>query len=113
MFSLCRKYCIVPNLFCQGLPVPLLKKPTLDPTLPQHYRPVAVSCALSKLLELYILVVSGYHEFSDLHFEFVAERGTNMLQINILHSMVCGLIHQKLNVSYLAIVIRCTSRVDA
>jgi len=37
-----------------------------------------VSCTLSKLLELYILDVSGYQEFSDLQFGFVAGRGTNM-----------------------------------
>jgi len=58
--------------------VPLLKKPTLYPTLPQQYRPVTVSYTLSKLLELYILDVSGYHEFSDLQFGFVVGRGTNM-----------------------------------
>jgi len=37
MFSLCLKYGILPNTFRQGLIVPLLKKPTLDPTLSQHY----------------------------------------------------------------------------
>ncbi|KAK2144367.1 hypothetical protein LSH36_764g00056 [Paralvinella palmiformis] len=40
MFSLRLKYGFIPNTFCQGLLVPLLKKPTLDPTLLQHYRPV-------------------------------------------------------------------------
>jgi len=78
MSSLCLKYGIVPNALSQGLLIPLLKKPTLDSTLPQHYRPVTVSCTLSKLLELYILDVSGYHEFNDLQFGFVAPRGTNM-----------------------------------
>jgi len=62
MLSLCHNYGIIPNALSQGLLVPLLKKPTLDPTLPQHSRPVTVSCTLSKLLELYILDVSGYHE---------------------------------------------------
>ena len=62
MFSLCLKYGIIPNALSQGLLVPLRKKPTLDPTLPQHSRPVTESCTLSKLLELYILDVSGYHE---------------------------------------------------
>jgi len=82
MSSLCPKYGIVPNAFSQGLLVPLLKKSNLDPTLPQHYRPVTVSCTLSKFLELYIdmglLNVSGYHEFGDLQFGFVAGRSTNM-----------------------------------
>ena len=78
MFSLCLKYGIIPNTFCQGLLVPLLKKPTLYPTLLQHYRPVIVSCIVSKLLELYTLDVSGYHEFNNLQFGFVAGRGTNM-----------------------------------
>jgi hypothetical protein len=78
MLSICFKYGIVPVSFSQGLLVPLLKKPTLDPTLPQHYRPVTVSSTLSKILELYILDVSDCHEFSDLQFGFVAGRGTNM-----------------------------------
>ena len=66
------------HAFSQGLLVLLLKKPTLDSTSPQHYRPVTVSCTLSKLLGLYILDVAGYHEFNDLKFGFLAGRGTNM-----------------------------------
>ena len=62
--------------FTKGLLIPLLKKSTLDPSVPKHYRPLTLSCTFSKILELYILDVSGQHEFSDLQFGFVPGRGT-------------------------------------
>jgi len=46
--------------------------------LPQHYWPVTVSRTLSKLVELYILDLSGYHRINYLKVVFVAGRGTNM-----------------------------------
>ena len=58
--------------------VPLLKKPTMDPSVPNNYRPVTISSTLSKLLEVYILEVCGHHDFNDLQFGFISGRGTNM-----------------------------------
>ena len=78
MFSLCLKYGIVPTSFSQGLLIPLLKKTTLDPTIAKNYRPITISNTMSKILELYILDVSGHHDFCDLQFGFVAGRGTDM-----------------------------------
>ena len=43
LFSVCVRYGIIPDAFCQGLLIPLLKKSTLDPTKPQNYRPITVS----------------------------------------------------------------------
>ena len=42
---------------------------------------MTVSSTLSKLLELYILDVSGQFEFSDLQFGFVPGRSTNMAAV--------------------------------
>ena len=78
MLSLCLKYGIVPISFTKGVLVPLLKKPTMDPSVPNNYRPVTISSTLSKLLEVYILEVCGHHDFSDLQFGFITGRGTNM-----------------------------------
>ena len=64
--------------FSQGLLIPLLKKTTLDPTIAKNYRPITISNTMSKILELYILDVSGHHDFCDLQFGFVAGRGTDM-----------------------------------
>ena len=58
--------------------VPLLKKPTMVPSVPNNYRPVTISSNLSKRLEVYILEVCGYHGFNDLQFVFISGRGTNM-----------------------------------
>ena len=78
LFSLCLKFGIVPRSFTEGWLVPLLKKSTLDPRAPNHYRPLTLSCTLSKILELYLLDVSGHHDLSDLQFGFVKGRSTMM-----------------------------------
>ena len=56
----------------------LIKKPTLDPSVPANYRLVTISSSLSKIIELYILQVSGEHKLSDLQFGFVTGRGTDI-----------------------------------
>ena len=61
MSTLCLKFGIVPKSFSSGLLVPLLKKPTLDPSVPKYYRPVTISCTFSKSLELYTLDASAGH----------------------------------------------------
>ena len=78
MLSLCLRYGIVPISFTKVVLVPLLKKPTLDPSVPNNYRPVTISSTFSKLLEVYILEVCGHHDFNDLQFGFISGRGTNI-----------------------------------
>ena len=58
--------------------VPILKKPNADSTEPNNYRPITISVTLSKLLEIYILEESGVHEFHDLQFGCIENRGTCM-----------------------------------
>ena len=83
VLTLCVQYHVVPTSFTRGMLVPLLKKSTLDPSVPSNYRPVTVSSTLSKLLELYtcILYISGQFEFSDLQFGFVPGWSTNMAAV--------------------------------
>ena len=76
MYSLCFRFGIVPSCFTEGLLIPLLKKPTLDPRIPKHYRPLTLSCTFSKILELYFFDVTANYELSDLQFGFVKGRGT-------------------------------------
>lgn len=78
MFTLCLKFGIVPDSFTHGILIPLLKKPTCDPTVPNNYRLVVVSTTFSKILEIYVLEECGYHDFDDSQFGFVPGRGTNM-----------------------------------
>ena len=88
MLSLCLKYDIVPISFTKGVLVPLLKKTTMDPSVPNNYRPVTVSSTLSKLLEVYVLEVCGHHDFNDLQFGFISGRGTNMAVSMMLYLTV-------------------------
>lgn len=78
MLTLCVQFHVVPVTFTRAVIVPLLKKPTLDPSIPNNYRPVSVSSTLSKLMELHILAQCEQHEASDLQFGFVPGRSTNM-----------------------------------
>ena len=87
MLTLCIRFGIVPDSFTKGLLIPLLKKPNIDPTLPQHYRPIVISTTFSKLLEVHILEQCGEHEFHDLQFGFVECRGTNMV-VALTHDVV-------------------------
>ena len=78
MLTSCLKFGIVSKSISSGLLVPLLKKPTLNPSVPKNYRPVTILCTFSKILELYTLDASAGHQFSDLQFGFVPGRDTNM-----------------------------------
>ena len=53
--SSCLTYDIVHDVFLTGVMVPLLKKPTLDPSLPSNYRPITISSVFTKLFEMLIL----------------------------------------------------------
>ena len=78
VLTVCVQFGIVADSFVQGLLIPLLKKPNIDPTLPQNYRPIVISTTFSKLLEILILEACNEHEFHDLQFGFVESRGTSM-----------------------------------
>ena len=43
MFSVCVRYAVVPDLFHEGVLIPILKKSTLDPSQAVNYRPIMVS----------------------------------------------------------------------
>ena len=76
--SLCIKYSVVPDIFTNGMLVPIPKKPGCDTSNPKNWRPIIISTKLSKILELYILEGSSSHIFSDFQFGFVAGRGTEI-----------------------------------
>ena len=86
LFSSCLTFGIVPAQFCQGLLVPILKKNTLDPTKPNHYRPVTISVTMSKLLEHYILDECGNINYSEHQYGFVPKRGTQMA-VSVAHDV--------------------------
>ena len=78
ILNCCVKFGIIPHAFTVGVLVPILKKPTLDPTLANNYRPIIISSIISKLLEYAILEDSQQHTFHPLQFGFVDGRGTKM-----------------------------------
>ena len=63
--------------FYNGVLVPILKKPSSDPSDPGNYRPVIVSSVLSKLIEMYIFYLCSEFSFSDYQFGFVRGKSTN------------------------------------
>ena len=87
MLTVCVQYGVVANSFAQGLLIPLLKKPNVDPTLPQNYRPIVISTTFSKVLEILILETCNEHEFHDLQFGFVESRGTSMA-VALTHDVI-------------------------
>ena len=78
ILSLCIKFVIVPDSFTQGLLISILKKTQIDPANPKSYCPIIISTTFSKLLEMHILQESDEHEFHDLQFGFIGNRGTSM-----------------------------------
>ena len=74
MLSVSLQFGVVPTSFRQGVLVPLLKKPTADPSVAKNYRPIVVSSVLSKLMEMYILEECECHDFEDCQFGFVKGR---------------------------------------
>ena len=81
MFAVCLKYGIFPEKFNYGILVPILKKTTLNPSIPSSYRPITVSRALSKLLEMFILDQCQDYQPSRAQFGFVQGRSTGMATV--------------------------------
>jgi len=73
MFTLCIRFGVVPASLGKGLLIPLLKKSRSDPSIPAAYY-----ATISTLLELFILDVVRFHEFSQLQFGFIPDRRSQM-----------------------------------
>ena len=78
LFNSCVQFGMIPATFKTGILVPILKKPGLDPSKANHYRPIIVSSVISKLLEYAIIEDSSKHVFHPLQYGFVDGRGTKM-----------------------------------
>lgn len=87
ILTLCLQFSVVPDLFANGVLVPIPKKPGCDTTIPKNWRPIIVSYTLSKLLEMFIIDESADHIYSDLQFGFVAGRGTE-IATTLLHDVI-------------------------
>ena len=81
LFSICLTYGVIPDTFCAGLLVPILKKSNLDPKVPGNYRPITVSSVLSKILEIYILEQVKEYNPAKCQFGFVSGKGTSMAAV--------------------------------
>ena len=79
----CLSHGIVPSAVKLGTVIPLLKKPSLDPSDPYNYRPITVSSMHSKLIELSIIPVQ---EISDTQFGYRPGRGANFA-VTLVHDI--------------------------
>ena len=76
LLSVCFQFGVIPSSAMKGILVPLIKKPSLNPSDPKNYRPVILSNILSKNIEMYILQECSNFQFNDMQFGFVRGRGT-------------------------------------
>ena len=81
IFSICLKYGVIPEYFNYGIVVPVLKKATMDPSEPAIYRPITVSCVMSKILEMFILEHCQDYQPSEAQFGFVPGQSTSMATV--------------------------------
>lgn len=66
----------VPNIFSNGMIIPVLKKPSSDPNIASNFRPITLSSVFSKLAELMIV---PSHDICDTQFGFREGRGTTFV----------------------------------
>ena len=78
LLTLCFRFGVVPDSFCRGLLVPVMKKANLDPTECKSYRPITVSSVISKIMELFILDMCTDYSFSKFQFGFFSKCSTAM-----------------------------------
>ena len=90
LLSVCMVFGIVPDSFCEGILLPIIKKPTAAPATAKSYRPLILSIIFSKLLEYHILDLC-IQSPSPSQFGFIPGRGTNMA-ISLVHdiSAICN-----------------------
>jgi len=75
LFSCILSWKTVPSVFKVGVIVPILKKPSLNPSDASSYRPVTLSSVFSKILEMIMLPSDNV---SDSQFGFRKGRGTSL-----------------------------------
>ena len=78
ILNICIKFGVVPKAFQEGILVPILKKPNVDPSLPENYRPITVSNIVSKILELCFIESCSNIELDPSQYGFINGRGTAM-----------------------------------
>ena len=74
----CVRFGVLPDHFCHGLLIPILKKRTLDPSIRKSYRPITVSAIVSKILEQYIIENCDEYRHNESQFGFITNLSTSM-----------------------------------
>jgi len=85
LYSVMLSRSCVPAVFTTGVIIPLLKKPTLNPNIPKHYRPVTISSIHTKVVEC--LLIPSY-DVCNTQFGFREGRGTSMA-CNLFTDIIC------------------------
>ncbi|KAI0986278.1 hypothetical protein GJ496_011779 [Pomphorhynchus laevis] len=84
---------IFPSHWKSAIVRPLLKKQSLDPSLPSSYRPISLLPTLSKLLERLILIqINAYLSSSNMYppfqFAFRSNHSTEITCIKVYHDLL-------------------------
>jgi hypothetical protein len=73
VYSVILSNAVVSSVFATGVIIPILKKPSSDPNVPNDYRPITLSSVHSKLIEM---IIMPSHDICDTQFGFREGRGT-------------------------------------
>ena len=85
----------VPSVFATGVLVPVLKKSTLNPTVPSNYRPITVSSVFAKLFEILILPTDT--DLCTNQFGFRADYSVSH-GLSLLNDVLCYYKHHNSNI---------------
>ena len=78
LFTICVRFGVVPDAFCHGSLIPILKKSTFNPSDPRSYRPITLSAVFSKILEQFIIEQCKDIPLNGAQFGFISKRSTVM-----------------------------------
>ncbi len=73
IYTLCLSWNLIPRVFSLGTVIPILKKATNNPNLPESYRPITISTIFSKLMESIMMPTD---HACDTQFGFRSNRST-------------------------------------
>ena len=94
LYSAILMYNCIPNVFSTGVIIPMLKKPTLDPSVPSNYRPITISTVFSKLFE--VIIVPEDVPLCSNQFGFRPNYGVSH-GLTLINDLICYNNHNKSN----------------
>ena len=92
-----------PSIYKTTQITPLLKKPNLDPTVPEHFRPISNLSTISKIVERAILIqlrshITNNHNFPSFQSAYHSNHSTETALLHILDEVYVGCDNKKASI---------------